>query len=137
MSDACDPADPVCQRPKARRAKEIADVIQRIKAETLPLDKGFFRTAESLIANETVLSDLWRDDQWRRSGDPYDLARIREAEALIATSRWVATSALLRNESRGVHRRTDRPEMDPRSPFKFTAAGSINLGQTTHSNSRK
>ncbi|WP_374864663.1 FAD-dependent oxidoreductase [Brucella cytisi] len=105
------------------RAKEIADVIQRIKAETLPLDKGFFRTAESLIANETVLSDLWRDDQWRRSGDPYDLARIREAEALIATSRWVATSALLRNESRGVHRRTDRPEMDPSLAIQVHSGG--------------
>lgn len=95
------------------READIKAVIDRIRDETLPLEKGFFRSAESLAANGAVLEGLWRDEDWRRAGNGYDAARIREAEALIATARWVTESALLRRETRGVHRRTDFAASDP------------------------
>ncbi|MGH2962067.1 MAG: L-aspartate oxidase, partial [Solirubrobacterales bacterium] len=52
---------------------------------------------------------LWRDAGPRRdasglerlAGDPYPLTRM------------IAASALARRESRGVHRRTDHPRLDP------------------------
>lgn len=105
------------------RTAGILEVIERIKGETLPLEKGFFRSEESLAANEAVLGDLWRDRDWRQAGNGYDAARIREAEALIATARWVTASALLRRESRGVHRRTDLPESDPALAVSIRSGG--------------
>ncbi len=105
------------------RKAHIKAVIEQIKGETLPLDRGFFRSEESLSRNATKLETLWRDDAWRRPGDAYDAARIREAEALIATARWVTASALLRRESRGVHRRTDAPTSDPALTTRIVSGG--------------
>ena len=65
------------------READIRAVIERIREETLPLEKGFFRSAESLAGNAAVLESLWRDGAWRRAGTGYDAARSREAEALI------------------------------------------------------
>ncbi len=105
------------------RKAEIKQVIEAIRSETLPLDKGFFRSQDSLDRNAAELGALWRDDVWRRPGDAYDAARIREAEALIATARWVTASALLRRESRGVHRRIDAPTSDPALTTRIVSGG--------------
>ena len=105
------------------READIRAVIERIRGETLPLEKGFFRSAESLAGNAAVLESLWRDGAWRRAGTGYDAARIREAEALIATARWVTQSALLRRETRGVHRRTDFAQTEPTLTVRTLSGG--------------
>lgn len=105
------------------RGTGLRDVITTIRGETLPLEKGFFRSAGSLAANEAVLGELWHDQDWRRAATPYDAARVREAEAMIATARWVASSARLRRESRGVHRRTDFPQTDSRLVTRTLCSG--------------
>ncbi|UDF32561.1 UNVERIFIED_ORG: FAD-binding protein (plasmid) [Roseateles sp. XES5] len=105
------------------REVEIRAVIDRIRGETLPLEKGFFRSGESLAGNRAVLESLWQDETWRRAGTGHDAARIREAEALIATARWVTESALLRRETRGVHRRTDFAETDPTLAVRIESGG--------------
>jgi succinate dehydrogenase/fumarate reductase flavoprotein subunit len=49
--------------------------------------------------------------------------KIREAAALVATSRWAYRSALARAESRGMHRRTDHPVADPAFECFFEVSG--------------
>ena len=115
------PRPPVIEGPG--READIRAVIDRIRGETLPLEKGFFRNGESLAGNRAVLESLWRDETWRRAGTGHDAARIREAEALIATARWVTESALLRRETRGVHRRTDFAEADPALAVRIESGG--------------
>jgi succinate dehydrogenase/fumarate reductase flavoprotein subunit len=48
---------------------------------------------------------------------------MREAAAMIATSRWAYASALARSESRGMHRRLDAPDTDPGFVCALEAAG--------------
>ncbi|SIR35387.1 Succinate dehydrogenase/fumarate reductase, flavoprotein subunit [Rhizobium sp. RU35A] len=86
----------------------VADVTDIVKQQILPVDRGFFRTAETLTAASQSLNALWADETWRSRRN----ARVREAEALIATARWVTESALLRRESRGLQRRLDHPEQN-------------------------
>jgi len=88
---------------------DLDAVLEQAKEQILPLDGGYFRSHDSLSRAAQSLSDLWRDTAWR-SGPA---AKVREAEALIATARWATESALLRQESRGLQRRTDFPETNP------------------------
>jgi succinate dehydrogenase/fumarate reductase flavoprotein subunit len=88
---------------------DLDAVLKQAKEQILPLDGGYFRSHDSLSGAAQKLSDLWHDTAWR-SGT---VAKVREAEALIATARWATESALLRKESRGLQRRTDFPETNP------------------------
>jgi succinate dehydrogenase/fumarate reductase flavoprotein subunit len=89
-------------------------VIAGVQNEMLPLDKNLFRTERGLRASLTELDALWAS---LRGGpadaNARDQQRSREAAALVATARWAYTSALERRETRGMHRRTDFPELDP------------------------
>lgn len=93
----------------SRNGVDLDSVITQTKQQILPLDGGYFRNHESLSKASGILLALWNDGAWR-SGDR---AKVREAEALIATSRWATESALLRKESRGLQRRTDFPDLNP------------------------
>ncbi|MGY2288211.1 hypothetical protein, partial [Pseudomonas gingeri] len=42
-----------------------------------------------------------------------ELLRRREARSLLKVSRWSYKAALLRQESRGIHRLLDRPHSQP------------------------
>jgi succinate dehydrogenase/fumarate reductase flavoprotein subunit len=95
--------------PSPHNGADLDSVITQTKQQILPLDGGYFRNQESLSKASDVLSGLWNDQAWRSS----DRAKVREAEALIATSRWATESALLRKESRGLQRRTDFPDLNP------------------------
>jgi succinate dehydrogenase/fumarate reductase flavoprotein subunit len=95
--------------PSTHGGADLDSVITQTKQQILPLDVGYFRSQESLSKASGILSALWNDESWR-SGDR---AKVREVEALIATSRWATESALLRKESRGLQRRTDFPDLNP------------------------
>jgi aspartate oxidase len=68
---------------------------------------------------------------WRRAGlerSPEDLAELLRDEHPLA--RLVATCALAREESRGAHRRTDRPDLRPDLDLHHTivrASGEVRL----------
>lgn len=96
--------------PTAREG-QAAEVIDALKSLTLPLERGFSRSEATLLETAEALRGLWNDRTWRGDGDAP--AKVREAEALIATARWASESALLRKESRGIHRRPDHPRQDP------------------------
>jgi succinate dehydrogenase/fumarate reductase flavoprotein subunit len=88
-------------------------VIAVVQGEMLPLDKNLFRTERGLRASLRTLDGLWSEVQ----GTPVtararDIQKSREAVALVATARWAYTSALERRETRGMHRRTDHPQLD-------------------------
>lgn len=103
---------PASERNAAGRQHDQSDighVLGEIKQLLLPLDGGYFRNHESLSRTLGKLADLWNDQSWRSAG----AAKVREAEAIIATARWATESALLRRESRGLQRRTDLPDLNP------------------------
>ena len=96
-------------------------------AKMLPLDRNFFRAAQPLSAALGRLDDIWRaareDLVVSRRADPTAIVRSREAIAMLATARWSLTAAQARQESRGMHRRTDHPSIDETAPRRLHLSG--------------
>jgi succinate dehydrogenase/fumarate reductase flavoprotein subunit len=100
--------------PGQERTYDPDAVVRAVQAEVLPYDKGLFRNAWGLKASLKTLEGLWQVQKGSASGqDARSRLRAREAAALTATARWMYSSALERRESRGMHLRTDYPDIDP------------------------
>jgi len=102
-----------------RHTDEVSpgEVIEIVRQEMLPLEKNYWRTGPGLSASLKRFEDAWTNAipqlGWvaRDSGKmtARDRIRTREAASLLAAGRWIYRSALEREESRGLHRRTDFP----------------------------
>jgi succinate dehydrogenase/fumarate reductase flavoprotein subunit len=99
---------------KGGGALDLAAVQSAVKGELLPYDKNVFRSGGKLGRSLDVLDDLWTQVRDHAGGAGMDLVKSRETAALVAAGRWAYTAALARNESRGMHQRTDAPLTDPR-----------------------
>jgi len=42
---------------------------------------------------------------------------------MVATARWMYSTALVRTESRGMHKRQDYPEQDPKQQYRLLSGG--------------
>jgi succinate dehydrogenase/fumarate reductase flavoprotein subunit len=98
-------------------------VTKLVQDEVHPYDKNYFRTEAALEASLAGLNDLWnRVAAGLRGGDGYPprgqaaataVFRAREAAAMVAHARWMYNAAHERTETRGMHKRSDHPELDP------------------------
>ncbi|BDT97815.1 MULTISPECIES: FAD-binding protein [Nocardia] len=84
-------------------------VVGLVQEHTLPLRRSYWRSAGSLRDSIGELDGMWPGAEFDLGGSGADLLRARQAAALLAVARWTKYSALLRAESRGMHRRTDHP----------------------------
>jgi succinate dehydrogenase/fumarate reductase flavoprotein subunit len=79
------------------------------------------------------LNGLWKDARQNlapvQHNDPKLRAksamRTREAASLLAAGRWVYASANERTETRGLHRRTDFPDLDPKQNGQHILTGGL------------
>ena len=117
--------------------ENAADAIQIVRQEMLPLERNFFRRAETLRQSLTRLDAAWRDLPGPSSAGGTAALRAREAAAMVATGRWAYASALARSESRGMHRRLDAPSADPNLACAFQAAGLDRVKITRHEIARE
>jgi succinate dehydrogenase/fumarate reductase flavoprotein subunit len=93
------------------------EIIEVVREEMLPMEKNYWRTGPGLSASLKRFEDAWSSAipglGWVARDSPKMTARerirTREAASLLATGRWIYRSALEREESRGLHRRTDFP----------------------------
>lgn len=97
----------------ASRSFDLDEVIQIARAEATGFDRGFFSTEQKLKSSLAILEDLWQHLQTGLRGDGRTSIRAREAVAIVATARWSFNAALHRRESRGMHVRTDFPDLNP------------------------
>jgi len=131
------PPRDVGQRPRAAAGSAsqadagIEEIRRIVSRELNDLDKNMFRSGEGLRRSLALLDDLWTqvrppDDGGAgvgagaggsREEAGRDALRARETAALVAAGRWVLNSAIVRQESRGMHQRSDTPARDP----QFTA----------------
>ena len=88
------------------------DVIESVRAEVIPLDKNYYRNGIGLEASRDRVEAVWRDVRDHLSAEGLDRVRSREAASIVASGRWSLTAALARQESRGMHRRTDFKSTD-------------------------
>ena len=99
------------------------EVIQATQAEVLPYDRNLFRTEQSLSNSLERLHSLWREV--RHSTAPSDSQALpaREAAAMVATARWMYTSAQARKETRRMHKHQDYPQQDANQQYRLISGG--------------
>jgi succinate dehydrogenase/fumarate reductase flavoprotein subunit len=101
-------------RPQGRVEQgTAADVVAAVQAEVLPPALTARRDGARLAASGGRLEDVWAQATTALGGEGRDALAARRAAGLAANARWVTAAALARPETRGMHRRTDRPEVDP------------------------
>ena len=102
---------------------DSAATVQRLQRPMLDLDLNVFRDGAALQRSLVALNDDWQSWRDHARGEGIDVLRQRETAALLATARWCSTAALARDESRGMHQRTDRPEMRAGAAHRLTVGG--------------
>lgn len=111
---------------EASSGKQLdADALVRdVQAEVFPYERNLFRTDQGLGDSLSRLDGLWKDVQVAR---PEQLARSvirgREAASMLATARWMYQTARYRQESRGMHKHQDFPELDPSQQRRLVTSG--------------
>lgn len=116
------------QRTKGHRAADWRHLTRAVQNETLPLEKSVFRSDASLRRIIQNLDDLWdriRESSPTSAGEEF---RTREAAAMVATARLANASALERRETRGMHYRTDYPDLDQNQRRRLLSHGLSDIG---------
>lgn len=99
------------------------EVSRVVREQVLPYQLNYPRHGDRLAPALAELDGLWRDLRGSPRA-PAELAwRARQAAAMTAVTRWMYTAALARGESRGMHKRDDRPEPDPRQHHQLGPVG--------------
>lgn len=110
-------------RGEGARSLAPQETIAATQAEVMPYDRNLFRSESVLNESLGRLNSLWQEI--RRSATPTDsdVIRSREAAAMVATARWMYSSGLQRQESRGMHKRLDYPDQDPTQKHYLISGG--------------
>lgn len=102
---------------------DASEVTKRVQAEVTPFDKNLFRTEEILTPALLRLNTLWIESKSSLQENQGNLLRVRESAAMLATSRWMYTTALERKETRGMHKRLDYPVLDEKQHYRLITSG--------------
>jgi succinate dehydrogenase/fumarate reductase flavoprotein subunit len=102
---------------------DTASVVLGVQAEVFPYDKNLFRTETGMRESLGRLDGLWQGVQAPATRDVRELIRRREAAAMVATARWMYTSAIARTETRGMHKHSDFPALDPSQQRRLICGG--------------
>jgi succinate dehydrogenase/fumarate reductase flavoprotein subunit len=102
---------------------DVAEVVNTVQSEVLPYDKNYLRHGDVLTSALRVLDTTWDAVRSGLHADGVEGVRARQAAAMVAHARWMYTSALVRDESRGMARRLDRPDLDPAQHHRITSGG--------------
>ncbi len=105
------------------RALQADKLARNVQDEVFPYELNYFREAGRLGESLRRLDGFWSEASDAGPSGEEDLLRAREAAAMLATARWMYRSAVARQESRGMHRRDDRPEQDDRYRHYVTTGG--------------
>ncbi|MBD2410437.1 pyridine nucleotide-disulfide oxidoreductase [Nostoc calcicola FACHB-389] len=99
------------------------EVIQAVQAEVFPYEKNLFRTEQGLTESLGRLNHLWQEIRSSQVTSNQELIRARESAAMVATARWMYSSAIERKETRGMHKHLDYPEQDPNQQHYLISGG--------------
>jgi succinate dehydrogenase/fumarate reductase flavoprotein subunit len=121
------PARPVGQaglRPlNGHREIDARAILQSVQAQTIAYDRALWRSTSSLSRSSAVLDQAWAEIAGHAGGAGLAQVASRELAALTATARWSIAAASKRTESRGMHVRTDHPDMDAAQAVRLLVGG--------------
>ncbi|MCF3136310.1 FAD-dependent oxidoreductase [Streptomyces olivochromogenes] len=99
------------------------EVVAEVQREVLPYDRNYLRHADRLEPALRSLHRTWSAVREGLGASGEDVFRAREAAAMVAHGRWMYHAALQRTESRGMHKRVDRPTQDPAQRHRLLTGG--------------
>lgn len=107
-----------------RGAPTVDEVVRTVQAHILPAVRSYRKSGARLAESAAVLESVWR----QLSGGlapvaARDAYKPRQAVALAAAARWMTAASLARAETRGLHRREDRPGIDGRYGHRILVGG--------------
>lgn len=94
-----------------------------VQDEVVPFERNYFRTGAIITDSVSRLNTLWRDARGAGPSSFDTVVKAREAAAMLATARWMYTSALARTETRGMHKRYDHLQQDEGQRGYLTVGG--------------
>jgi succinate dehydrogenase/fumarate reductase flavoprotein subunit len=109
-------------RGEGQRSISADETISATQAEVMPYDRNLFRSEPVLSESLDRLNSLWQEIR-NSATSTNEVIRFREAAAMVATARWMYSSGLQRQESRGMHKRTDYPNQDPNQKHYLISGG--------------
>lgn len=98
-------------------------IVKAVQNEVFPLDINYFRTHAGLSAALERLDRLWASIATTRAVDERRALQMRQAQAMVATARFMYRAALSRTETRGMHRRDDFPKQDAAQHHRLALSG--------------
>lgn len=107
----------------ASPAGDCSALVAEMHSEVFPLQKNMLRSESGMAESLNRLDDLWARMSHVASTDGRSRVRARETAAMLAASRWMYRSAMLRRESRGMHVRSDFPTMDMSQAHRILCGG--------------
>lgn len=111
-------------RPTGDAGVGYREVITEVQRQVLPYDLNYLRHGDRLRPALKSLHDTWSDVRaGLGAADGEDLFRAREAAAMLAHGRWMYHAALHRTETRGMHKRSDYPTLDPAQGQRLLTGG--------------
>jgi succinate dehydrogenase/fumarate reductase flavoprotein subunit len=99
------------------------DIIKATQAEVFPYNRNYFRNEQTLTESLQRLHSLWDEIRNSQVADNSNILRTRESAGMVATARWMYSSALERRETRGMHRHLDYPEQDTNQQHHLISGG--------------
>lgn len=75
-----------------------------------------------MSASLNRLNHLWQEIRNSQIANE-NIIKAREAAAMVATARWMYNSAIARQETRGMHKHLDYPELDPKQQHYLVSGG--------------
>jgi succinate dehydrogenase/fumarate reductase flavoprotein subunit len=106
-----------------KEKKLTKEVVRAVQAEVIPYDRNLFRTERGLSDSLERLDGLWREVSQSIAPSLSQAVQWREAAAMVATARWMYSSALARKESRGMHKHEDYPDTDSQQQYRLLSGG--------------
>ncbi|MEZ0341858.1 FAD-binding protein [Mycobacterium sp. pV006] len=105
-------------------APRVDDVVRAVQSHILPPQRSYLKSAARLQESATALDTVWRDLAGGLAPvAPRERYKTRQAVALTAAARWSTAASLARTETRGMHRREDRPHLDERMTHRLLVGG--------------
>lgn len=98
-------------------------VVRAVQEEVFPYDRNLFRTERGLAESLDRLDGVWRDLDATPEQNARSVLRGREAAAMVATARFMYTTAQHRTETRGMHKHVDFPKLDPSQQRRLVTSG--------------
>jgi len=102
---------------------DVDAIVRGVQGEVFPYERNLFRTDAGLSDSLGRLDTLWQEAQARPAQFARTVVRSREAAAMVATARFMYTTAQHRPETRGMHKRQDFPTLDPAQQRRLVTSG--------------